>query len=153
MSPGPPEYEAGMSITRPQCSASRCRQENNIKMGRREKGWESVDWIHMAQDRPDGGLDELNSYLADYLVGQLVGTNTAIPLADFHKYFRRTLLCLLPDVQSQMPRFKRDLRIQRKQLICTQSAACQYRHSMYKYKRKNLLFNGTTSTTEFETAN
>jgi hypothetical protein len=77
-------------------------------MGRREKGWESVDWIHMAQDRPDGGLVELNSYLADYLVGQLVGTNTAIPLADFHKYFRRTLLCLLPDVQSQMPRFKRD---------------------------------------------
>jgi hypothetical protein len=28
-----------------------CRLENNIKMYFREIGWDSVDWIHLAQDR------------------------------------------------------------------------------------------------------
>jgi hypothetical protein len=27
------------------------QMENNIKMDFREKDWESVDWIHLAQDR------------------------------------------------------------------------------------------------------
>jgi hypothetical protein len=29
----------------------RCRWEENIRMDRREIGWEGVDWIHLAQDR------------------------------------------------------------------------------------------------------
>jgi hypothetical protein len=29
----------------------RSRLENNIRMDRREIGWEGVDWIHLAQDR------------------------------------------------------------------------------------------------------
>jgi hypothetical protein len=29
----------------------RCRWEDNIRMDIREKGWEGVDWMHMAQDR------------------------------------------------------------------------------------------------------
>jgi hypothetical protein len=27
-----------------------CRWENNIRMDLRETGWESVDWIHLAQE-------------------------------------------------------------------------------------------------------
>jgi hypothetical protein len=30
---------------------SRRRWENNIKMDLRERGWEVVDWIYLAQDR------------------------------------------------------------------------------------------------------
>jgi len=29
----------------------RHRQEENIRVSLKEIGWESVDWIHMAQDR------------------------------------------------------------------------------------------------------
>jgi len=29
---------------------SRCRWEDNIRMDLREKGWGSMDWIHIAQD-------------------------------------------------------------------------------------------------------
>jgi hypothetical protein len=29
----------------------RCRWVNNIKMGRREIGWDGMDWIDMTQDR------------------------------------------------------------------------------------------------------
>jgi hypothetical protein len=29
----------------------RCRWEDNIRVDLREKGWESVDWIYLAQDR------------------------------------------------------------------------------------------------------
>jgi hypothetical protein len=29
----------------------RNRWEDNIKMDLREKGWESVDWIHLVEDR------------------------------------------------------------------------------------------------------
>jgi hypothetical protein len=29
----------------------RRRWENNIKMDQREIGWESVNWMHLAQDR------------------------------------------------------------------------------------------------------
>jgi hypothetical protein len=29
----------------------RCRWIDNIRMDRREIGWEGVDWIHLAQDR------------------------------------------------------------------------------------------------------
>jgi len=29
----------------------RCRWEDNIRMDIWEKGWEGVDWIHLAQDR------------------------------------------------------------------------------------------------------
>jgi hypothetical protein len=32
------------------------RREDNIKMDVRERGLEVVDWIHLAQDRDDGGL-------------------------------------------------------------------------------------------------
>jgi hypothetical protein len=28
---------------------SRCRWEDNVSMGLREAGWESVDWMHLAQ--------------------------------------------------------------------------------------------------------
>jgi len=27
------------------------RREDNIRMGLKEIGWESVDWMHLAQDR------------------------------------------------------------------------------------------------------
>jgi len=30
---------------------SRHRYNDNIKMYLREKGWEDVDWVHLAQDR------------------------------------------------------------------------------------------------------
>jgi hypothetical protein len=30
---------------------SRRRWDDNIRMDRREIGWEGVDWIHLAQDR------------------------------------------------------------------------------------------------------
>jgi hypothetical protein len=29
----------------------RCRWEDNIRMDLREVGWESVDWMHVVQDR------------------------------------------------------------------------------------------------------
>jgi hypothetical protein len=33
------------------CGRPRCREENNIKMDRREIVWGSVNWMHLAQDR------------------------------------------------------------------------------------------------------
>jgi len=34
----------------------RRRWEDNIRMGLREIGWQSVDWIHLAQIGTNGGL-------------------------------------------------------------------------------------------------
>jgi hypothetical protein len=34
----------------------RCRWVDNIKIGLRETGWDSMDWIDLAQDRDSGGL-------------------------------------------------------------------------------------------------
>jgi len=40
--------ERNTSLRRP-----RHRREDNIRMDLRERGWESVDWIHLAQDKDE----------------------------------------------------------------------------------------------------
>jgi hypothetical protein len=42
---------AGRPEGRRPLGRSRCRWEDNIKMGLREIGFGDVDWIHWAQDR------------------------------------------------------------------------------------------------------
>jgi hypothetical protein len=44
VSVGKPERKRPLGITK-------CRWEDNIKMGLRKIGWRNMDWIHLGQDR------------------------------------------------------------------------------------------------------